>query len=140
MFPISFGTKSNTIVAPALIHFVLNSSHRLIIFDYHRRFHYSFDVIESRCRHINIISFCSRRKRLNILVVNISTDNDTIRTDHFEIITMTNADSINTRKSSGRSPDCSDKICSCRKQILRKLQRSRVIISINNVIFILIIT
>ena len=72
--------------------------------------------------------------------VNISTDNDTIRTSHFEIITMTNADIINMRKSSGRSPDSYDKICSSRKQIPRKLQRNKVIISINNVIFIQILT
>ena len=139
MFPIFFGTTFNTIVVLALIHSI-NSSHWLIIFKYHRRFHFSFDAIESRCRHFNIIPFCSRRKRVNIPFVNISTDNDTIITGHFEMITMTNADSINTRKSSGRSPDSSDKICSCRKKIPRKLQRCVVIICINNAMFILIIT
>ena len=139
MFPIFFGTTSNTIEASASIHFI-NSSYMLIILNYHRRFHFSFDAIEFRCRHIKIIPFCSRRKRVKISFVNISTDSNTIRTEHFEIITLTYEDSINTRISSGHSPGSYDKICSSRKQIPLKLQRSRVIININNVMFIQIIT
>ena len=66
--------------------------------------------------------------------------NDTIHISQFEIISLTKAKSIDMRKSYRRPTDCSDKISSCRKQIPRKLQICVAIISINSMMFMLIIT